>query len=176
MPENDTTKQDFPNTGRRSFLKVAVGFLAALNGLVLGVPFMKTLLSVLRAGEAPWVEVANIGSLPEGRPVDIKFETREQDAFYRNTVLHTVWVIKKPDGDVSVLSPVCPHLGCYFKWNGSTGHFECPCHASVFAKDGEVLSGPAPRSLDTLPHKTEAGRLYVRWVRYRPGAAEKIAV
>jgi nitrite reductase/ring-hydroxylating ferredoxin subunit len=34
---------------------------------------------------------------------------------------------------------------------------QCPCHGSVYAADGRVLSGPAPRSLDTLPMQVQGG-------------------
>ncbi len=53
-----------------------------------------------------------------------------------------------------VLSAVCTHLRCTVgefvpsdaQWKET--HARCPCHGSVFARDGRVLQGPAPRSLD----------------------------
>ncbi len=52
------------------------------------------------------------------------------------------------------LSAVCTHLRCTVggfvppdaQWKET--HARCPCHGSVFAKDGRVLQGPAPRPLD----------------------------
>lgn len=43
------------------------------------------------------------------------------------------------------LSLTCTHLGCavHFDRRG----FHCPCHGSRYALDGQVLKGPAPRSL-----------------------------
>ncbi|MEI2776460.1 MAG: Rieske (2Fe-2S) protein [Tetrasphaera sp.] len=29
-----------------------------------------------------------------------------------------------------------------------TGQFVCPCHASAFERDGELINAPAPRPLD----------------------------
>ncbi len=43
------------------------------------------------------------------------------------------------------LSAVCTHLGCTVN-RAETG-FHCPCHGSVFNRDGAVESGPAPRPL-----------------------------
>jgi Rieske Fe-S protein len=162
--------------GRRSFLKLAIGTLSALGGLVLGLPLLGTMLARPATRKAGWTRVADLASLPLGRPVNIRFAVTERDAFLREEVLRAVWVMKRSPEDVAVLSPVCPHLGCYFTWNPGTGRFQCPCHASVFAEDGSVLFGPAPRPLDTLPHKTEEGALFVRLEHYKPGRAEKVRV
>lgn len=49
---------------------------------------------------------------------------------------------------VYAISTVCTHLGCIVK--PSAEGFECPCHGSRFAPDGEVRRGPAPRPLPWL--------------------------
>ncbi|GAB4296340.1 MAG: Rieske (2Fe-2S) protein [Myxococcota bacterium] len=43
------------------------------------------------------------------------------------------------------ISSTCTHLGCIISKNDSG--FACPCHGSVFDKDGKVKGGPAPRAL-----------------------------
>lgn len=50
-----------------------------------------------------------------------------------------------------VLSPVCPHAGCYVKFNRAEKSWDCPCHGSRFAGDGTLLSGPAVSDLARLP-------------------------
>lgn len=50
-----------------------------------------------------------------------------------------------------VLSPVCPHAGCYVKFNRAEKSWDCPCHGSRFAGDGTLLSGPAVSDLPKLP-------------------------
>ncbi|MFQ5795325.1 MAG: ubiquinol-cytochrome c reductase iron-sulfur subunit [Candidatus Bipolaricaulia bacterium] len=45
------------------------------------------------------------------------------------------------------ISNVCTHLGCKPPWNSTRNRFECPCHGSVFARDGAVIKGPAPLPL-----------------------------
>jgi nitrite reductase/ring-hydroxylating ferredoxin subunit len=49
---------------------------------------------------------------------------------------------------VYAISTVCTHLGCIVKRDGAG--FACPCHGSLFAMDGAVLKGPAPKSLPWL--------------------------
>lgn len=42
-------------------------------------------------------------------------------------------------------SSVCPHLGCVVERQGDG--FRCPCHGSRFDSRGELVNGPAVRSL-----------------------------
>jgi glycine/D-amino acid oxidase-like deaminating enzyme/nitrite reductase/ring-hydroxylating ferredoxin subunit len=52
------------------------------------------------------------------------------------------------DGGLHAVSTRCTHLYCQVKWNAAETSWDCPCHGSRFAVDGEVLSGPA---VDPLP-------------------------
>jgi cytochrome b6-f complex iron-sulfur subunit len=55
----------------------------------------------------------------------------------------------------------CTHLSCVVPWVEAEGRFNCPCHSSIFNRQGEVLSGPAPRPLDFFPVEVEGDDLYV---------------
>ena len=55
------------------------------------------------------------------------------------------------DGEkLHLLSPVCPHAGCYVQFNRAERTWDCPCHGSRFACDGKLLSGPAVSDLPPL--------------------------
>ena len=54
------------------------------------------------------------------------------------------------DGTLLAMWHRCTHLGCTVPWNESEGDFHCPCHSSIYNRKGEVISGPAPRPLDTF--------------------------
>lgn len=56
---------------------------------------------------------------------------------------------------VYAVSTICTHLGCVVKPNPEG--FECPCHGSRFAHDGEVTKGPAPRPLAWLKVSVNGG-------------------
>jgi len=51
--------------------------------------------------------------------------------------------------------------------------FKCPCHASVFDIDGNVLAGPAPRPLDGLETRVEDGRVFVKFQLFQVGTATR---
>ncbi len=146
--DNDQQPDPIQET-RRRFLKIAIAALTFTSGVVLGLPFIRTIYRSAPVKKAGWSEVAKLEALPQGRPVSVKFPTQSEDAFVRGSVVRSVWVIKHSGTELSVFSPVCTHLGCYFAWNQNAERFECPCHASVFSMDGKVLGGPAPRPLDT---------------------------
>jgi Rieske Fe-S protein len=62
--------------------------------------------------------------------------------------LNKVAVYRDEHGNLHERSAVCTHLGCIVKWNSSEHTWDCPCHGSRFDKDGQVLNGPAIRTLD----------------------------
>jgi len=169
-------KTEEAGTTRRTFLQWLIGALVFINGLIVGVPFLRAVLTRANVKKSDWTEVARISSLPAGQPKDFKFLMPTEDAYLRGTALRSVWVIRRSPEDITVFSPVCTHLGCFYAWNGKTAHFECPCHASVFDIDGKVLGGPAPRPLDTLPFKVENGVLFVQWEQFKAGTREKISI
>jgi len=66
------------------------------------------------------------------------------------------WLINTDDGP-HALYMVCTHLGCLYKWEPANNRFKCPCHASMFTREGHYIKGPAPRSLDQFRIKVIEG-------------------
>ena len=62
--------------------------------------------------------------------------------------LHKVAAYRDKEGTVIERSAACTHLGCIVHWNSFERCWDCPCHGSQFAVDGQVLNGPATRPLD----------------------------
>jgi len=69
--------------------------------------------------------------------------------------LQKVAAYRGEDGQLHMHSAVCPHAGCIVRWNSFEQSWDCPCHGSQFAADGQLLNGPALRGLAGAPPKTE---------------------
>lgn len=162
---------------RRVFLKIFTGVLVAFCSLLVGIPFVGSFIgSAFQKIKPGWIKLGAIQSLPLGQPAHLTVADVETDAYIRETAVRHLWAVRRSDAEVTVFSPVCPHLGCQFDWDASTSKFRCPCHGSVYSIDGKVLGGPAPRPLDTLPTKIEKGELSAEWVQFKSGTSEKIPV
>jgi len=87
---------------------------------------------------------------------------------------HRVWVVRREDGGIYVLSARCTHLGCTPNWLQGENKFKCPCHGSGFRRNGVNFEGPAPRPLDRFRVSLgAAGQLVVDSSVVYPGAAGK---
>ena len=64
-----------------------------------------------------------------------------------------VALARDDDGTLHAVSARCTHLGCILAWNAAERSWDCPCHGSRFAVDGDVLQGPAvtPLARETPP-------------------------
>jgi Rieske Fe-S protein len=58
---------------------------------------------------------------------------------------------RRDDGTLVAVSPICTHLGCQVNWNTAERSWDCPCHGSRFAPEGDVLQGPAVHRLEHKP-------------------------
>jgi nitrite reductase/ring-hydroxylating ferredoxin subunit len=62
---------------------------------------------------------------------------------------------------VAVFSSKCPHLGCRIN-RTEGGELVCPCHGSRFDLQGNVVHGPATRSLSSLPYALDRAKAILR--------------
>lgn len=58
---------------------------------------------------------------------------------------HQVFIFTTTQGFYAI-SSICTHLGCNVRYVTGDG-FACPCHGSLYDKNGNVVAGPAPRPL-----------------------------
>ncbi len=177
MEERHSDPLPSADATRRDFFRTATAVLGGIIAVVLAVPLVGSLIGpAFRKKPKKWARVARVGSLPVGQPTVLSFTDQTSEGYLRETVVRNVWAVRRSTADVTVYSPICPHLGCRYDWEPNSGRFLCPCHGSLFSLDGKVLAGPAPRPLDTLPTKIDGDELYVEWERFELGTSRKIPV
>lgn len=123
-------------------------FLYSLLTLQIGYLFIRVLKpGKSMATQKPMYEAGQLSFFEKGRVYPFSSE---------NFFLYCL-----DDGGFLALSSKCTHLGCTVQYQAGRGLFECPCHASAFSKNGEVLSPPATRALDYFPVKIEDQKVWV---------------
>jgi menaquinol-cytochrome c reductase iron-sulfur subunit len=180
MPASDLHPSDAsglstPAGTRRRFFQWVTRAAAGFIGLSLAVPLVGYVISpAFKRRAQSWVDVAALDELFAGKPKQVDYVATVQDGYLETQTQKAVWAVKQADGQVTVFSPMCTHLGCGYHWNEGEQKFKCPCHGSVYDVSGRVVAGPAPRPLDTLPAKTENGRLLVMYKEFKSGVAGKV--
>jgi menaquinol-cytochrome c reductase iron-sulfur subunit len=151
---------------RRGFHRMVIQLLGGLMAAVVAAPAAAYLLLKPKSTSGEdLVEIVDLADIPAGKPQEVVYYRTRIDGWKRTREKATAWVVKTSNQEAVAYNPACPHLGCAYHWDeeraGAPEAFVCPCHASAFSKEGEVLGGPAPRPLDRYVSKVEGGRLLV---------------
>ena len=133
-----------PPVGRRDFLGLAALGAAATVCAVAAVGVLRLPKAAVLPSPSKRFKVTLPETLPLGQPW---IPAGRKIALVRNA-----------DGSVHAISIVCTHLGCLV--NPSPTGFDCPCHGSRFGHAGEVIRGPAPKSLPWLKVEAAGGGSY----------------
>ncbi|MDF3127669.1 ubiquinol-cytochrome c reductase iron-sulfur subunit [Kiritimatiellaeota bacterium B1221] len=145
----DRNKMDTqtPDMDRRTFLCwIAGGAVTAGTLLTMGTGALRLLIPNVHYGESPRIFL----DPPATYPIGVTYLEK-----------HRVYLVRNGN-QIRALSGVCTHLGCSVNLDESGRGFHCPCHGSRFDDRGEVLRGPAARSLPWLHlERTVDGRVVV---------------
>jgi menaquinol-cytochrome c reductase iron-sulfur subunit len=147
---------------RRSWNLAAIYLLGAIIGLALAIPTILYLFIPPRQrSRSQWIDAGDVSQLTPGSPVEMSFQASRIDGWRVITEKKTAWVVKEANNRIVAFGPQCTHLGCAYHWDDGSKQFVCPCHASLFSIEGQVLSGPAPRPLDRYVTRIENNRLQI---------------
>jgi menaquinol-cytochrome c reductase iron-sulfur subunit len=165
-----------PFEGRRSFLAALLGVGSVFIAALLSVPLIRFALFPLlrRTTElkgSPVGELSEFTSSTE--PVMRTIQIEQVDGWRKAVSEKAVYVTKDSQGQLRVLTSICPHLGCTVPWNKEKKQFVCPCHGATFAADGSRVSGPSLRGMDTLETSVQNGQLAVRFQYFRQLVSDK---
>lgn len=160
-----------PNSiSRRDFIKAATTTIGGFIGLATSIPAIGFLVSpALRESKnTSWIDLGPLEKYPVGlRPSSFEFTQTSVNGWERTSLSYGVYVVRKDDKTVQVLSNVCTHLGCRVTWHPEIEHYVSPCHDGHFGLSGNNISGPPPRPLDEFTTRIENGNLLIQLPPYK---------
>ena len=164
---------------RRSFLGALLALGSAFVGALLSVPLMRFLIFPLIRRTTD-LKSSPVGSLSEfsslTEPARRTIQIEQIDGWRKTVSEKIVYITKDQQNQISVLTSICPHLGCTVPWNKEKKQFVCPCHGGTFSANGSRVSGPSQRGMDTLETSVQDGQLLVRFQYLRQLVSDKEVV
>jgi menaquinol-cytochrome c reductase iron-sulfur subunit len=83
-------------------------------------------------------------------------------AWAGSTQYTIAWLRRNHGEDFTAYADYCTHLGCPVHWLQDPQVFLCPCHGSIFNRDGSVAGGPAARPLFHYRTRVRNGRVEIK--------------
>lgn len=156
-----------PITSNRTNIYVASGF--AKWGMTNSHAAASIITDLITKGSSPWAEVYDPSRLTPGASVK-NFVVENADvagsfisgrlsaapenagigpgeAGYTEYEGSKAGVYMDRQGKAHYVSTNCTHLGCGLKWNSAELSWDCPCHGSRFTYEGDIIDGPALKSI-----------------------------
>jgi len=155
---------------RRAFFASLLGVCSGAIATIVGMPMLRYVLYPVEAATkaTKWTEVGDASEFEKiDGPIAKTISLTQRDGWREVVSAQSVFVSRSAEGQLQVLSPICPHLGCSVSWHGDKNKFVCPCHGGQFAAEGSRVSGPPPRGLDKLDAQVKDGKLQVEFQYFR---------
>src|ERR1700730_14203159 len=164
---------------RRSFLGALLALGSVFVGALLSIPLIRFAIFPLIRRTTD-LKNSPVGSLSEftslTEPAMRTIQIEQIDGWRKTVSEKIVYITKDSQNQLSVLTSICPHLGCTVPWNKEKKQFICPCHGGTFSADGSRVSGPSQRGMDTLETSVQDGQLLVRFQYFRQLVSDKEVV
>lgn len=167
---NTAEKKDVIVINRRSFFGALLAIGSAGMGAILAVPVLRYVLYPLyaKASGTEWSDVGEMSEFAGSKaPVRKTITFAQRDGWREVVSAQSIYVSRNAQGELEVLSAICPHLGCSVSWQKGQDEFVCPCHGGRFAPDGKHVFGPPPRAMDKLPTRVKDNKLQVHFQYFR---------
>ncbi|MBC8496087.1 MAG: Rieske (2Fe-2S) protein [Chloroflexi bacterium] len=156
-------KTSSPSLSRRDFSKIVMTFLGSIMGAIIGLPIIGYIISpALKTQELDdWISLGALDGYPIGTPKLFSFTRSKINGWDRTTNSYGVFVLRKSESELKVLSNVCTHLSCRVRWDEETQAYLCPCHDAQFDINGAIIYGPPPHPMDEYEFKIEEGNILI---------------
>jgi Rieske Fe-S protein len=151
---------------RRDFILGITAAVGAFITAAVGLPAIDYLIAPALAATSSdaWIPIGKLDSFEVGKPILSTFTRSKVNGWEKSVNSYGVFVLRKSQTEVVAFSNVCTHLGCRVNWQADKSQYVCPCHDGHFNIDGQVVSGPPPRPLDTYATKVENGILSIHFL------------
>jgi menaquinol-cytochrome c reductase iron-sulfur subunit len=151
---------------RRDFVTWISASVGTLIAAFVGLPALDYLIapSLTATSTNAWIPLGKLDSFEVGKPVLSTFTRSKVNGWEKTVNSYGVFVFRKSQTEVVAYSNVCTHLGCRVNWQVDKKEYICPCHDGHFNINGQVVSGPPPRPLDTYATKVSAGVLSIHFL------------
>jgi len=147
---------------RRRFLERAirsiVGGISAALAVIVGGSILSPMLGRRRES---WLPAGLLADLEDNTPLPVTLRITRNDGYYEAVDRPVIFLVKTGD-QVKALSSTCTHLGCRVSYDEHEQLIKCPCHGGVYTPNGDVKSGPPPRSLPSLATRIEGEQVFVQ--------------
>jgi Rieske Fe-S protein len=147
--KSDVKSEDSTNWTRRIFVRESLkGWLS----LVLAPAIYATTIDLIRARKLVRTQSKDVGA------AESLLAHKSKTVLFGNT---RVLVLRDGTGELHAVNAVCTHMGCSLRFEAdrSNGYLACNCHESNFTLHGEIMRGPATRSLEEYRIEVIGGRL-----------------
>ncbi len=158
-----------PESGRRDFLYIATGAVAAVGTAAAIWPLVSQMnpdASTIAAGApieldlSPIAEGQVVKVFWRSKPVFVSHRTKKEIDEARAVNWHALpdpqpdeVRVKEGHDQWLVVIGICTHLGCIpLPHQGDYNGWFCPCHGSQYDTSGRVRRGPAPANLYLPPY------------------------
>lgn len=119
--------------------------------------FLKSILVLLTV---PFTWLAYLNSKQTSENAVSSKTTILYDAIPMGISFHDKFIVMKDQTSIKFFSSKCSHLGCTIK-NSVGDELICPCHGSRYNLNGNVLNGPAQKTLQQLSFKKNKNEITV---------------
>jgi Rieske Fe-S protein len=111
--------------------------------------------------ESQWLDAGSADGVEDDTPLPVTLRVARPDGASEVVDRRVIYLVRSPGAPLRALDSTCTHLGCRTRFNPDTMQIECPCHGGKYDITGQVVAGPPPTPLRSLPTRIEDGRVLV---------------